>query len=73
MNADLTEASEACSTLDVALVSVFFWVSLDLPWSNSGRRFTTVSYFLYLCIMALTVAHWCPKALEQVFQCFPVE
>ncbi len=51
--------------------SGFFYDLLDesllRSWSNFGRparRITTVSSFLHLWIMALTMVRWSPKALE---------
>ena len=67
----LTEASEACSSLDVLLgSSVTSWMSrgCSLGVILVGRPhlggFTTVPSFLHLWTMALTVVHWSPKALE---------
>ena len=66
----LTEASEACSSLDVVLGSfVTSWMSrrCALEVILVGRpvlgRFPTVPCFLQLWIMALTVVRWSPKAL----------
>ncbi len=67
----LTEASEACSSLDVVVGSfVTSWMSRScaLGVILVGRlllgRFTTVPCFRHLWIMALTVVRWSPKALE---------
>ncbi len=67
----LTEASEACSSLDVVVGSfVTSWMSrrCALGVILVGRpllgRFTTVPCFRHLWIMALTVVRWSPKALE---------
>ncbi len=67
----LTEASEACSSLDVVVGSfVTSWMSrcCALGVILFGRpllgRFTTVPCFRHLWIMALTVVRWSPKALE---------
>ncbi len=63
--------SEACRSLDVVLGSFMTsWMSRHcaLGVILVGRpllgRFTTVTSFLHLWIMALTVVHWSPKALE---------
>ncbi len=74
----LIEASEACSSLDVILGSFMTsWMSyrcalgvilVDRPLLVS---FTTVTIFLHLLIMALTVVRWSPKALEMALQPFP--
>ncbi len=70
----LTEASEACSSLDVVVGSfVTSWMSrrCALGVILVGRpllgRFTTVPCFLHLWIMALTVVRWSPKALEWLY------
>ncbi len=67
----LIEGSEACSSLDVVLGSFMTsWMSRHcaLGVILVGRlllgRFTTVTSFLHLWIMALTVVRWSPKALE---------
>ncbi len=67
----LTEASEACSSLDVVVGSfVTSWMSrrCALGVILVGRpllgRFTTVPCFRHLWIMALTVVRWSPKGLE---------
>ncbi len=66
----LIEASEACSSLDVVLAFMTSWMSRHcaLGVILVGRpllgRFNTVTSFLHLWIMALTVVHWSPKALE---------
>ncbi len=67
----LIEASEACSSLDVVLGSFMAsWMSrgcalwVILVGQPLLGRFTTVPSFLHLWIMALTVVHWSPKALE---------
>ncbi len=69
----LTEASEACSSLDVVVGSfVTSWMSrrCTLGVILVGRpllgRFTTVPCFRHLWILALTVVRWSPKALEMV-------
>ncbi len=74
----LIEASEACSSLDVVLGSFMIsWMSCHcaLGVILVGRpllgRFTTVPSFLHLWIMALTVVHWSPKALEMALLPFP--
>ncbi len=67
----LIEASEACSSLDVVLGSFMTsWTSRHCALGEIlvGRpllgRFTTLTSFLHLWIVALTVVHWSPKALE---------
>ena len=67
----LSEVSEACSSLDVHLGSfVTSWMSRCcilggiLVGQTFLERFTTVPSFLHLEIMALTVVHWSPRALE---------
>ncbi len=72
MNTDLRpQASEACSSLDVVLGSFMTsWMShrcafgVILVGQPLLGRFTTDPSFLHLWIMALTVVHWSPKALE---------
>ncbi len=66
-----TEASEACSSLDVVVGSfVTSWMSrrCALGVILIGRpllgRFTTVPCFRHLWIMVLTVVRWSPKGLE---------
>uniref|UniRef100_A0A4W4H0J2 Obscurin like cytoskeletal adaptor 1b n=1 Tax=Electrophorus electricus TaxID=8005 RepID=A0A4W4H0J2_ELEEL len=66
-------ASEACSSLDVVVESfVTSWMSRHCALKVilvSGPilgRFTTVPCFRHLWIMALTVVHWSPKALEMI-------
>ena len=67
----LTEASEACSSLDVVVGSfVTSWMShrcalgVILVSRPLLGRFSTVPCFCHLWIMALTVVRWSPKALE---------
>jgi len=67
----LTEASEACTSLDVVVGSfVTSWMSrrcalgVILVSRPLLGRFSTVSCFCHLWIMALTVVCWSPKALE---------
>ncbi len=68
----LIEASEACRSLDVILF-FFFMTSWMRHYCALGvilvgqpllGRFTTVTRFLHLWIMALTMVRWSPKALE---------
>ncbi len=75
----LTEASEACSSLDVVVGSfVTSWMSrrCALGVILVGRpllgRFTTVPCF-HLWIMALTVVCWSPKALEMAYNIFQTD
>ncbi len=66
----LIEASEVCSSLDVLGSFMTSWMSRRCAFGVIlvGRsllgRFTTVTSFLHLWIMALTMIRWSPKALE---------
>ncbi len=67
----LIEASEACSSLDVVLGSFMtFWMSrhcalgVILVGRPTPGKVHHRSKFSPLWIMALTVVHWSPKALE---------
>ncbi len=67
----LIEASAACSSLDVVLGSFMIsWMScrctlgVILVGQPLLGRYTTVTSFLHLWIMALTVVRWSPKTVE---------
>lgn len=48
--------------------SGFLYDSLDESlmhsWSDCGQPATPGPGFLHLCVMALTIIHWSPKALK---------
>ncbi len=65
----LIEASEVCSSLDVlgsfmTSLSHHCVFGVILVGRSLLGRFTTVTGFLHLWIMALTMIRWSPKPLE---------